>query len=68
MNFLDAKELQKHAMKSRHGWLRFFKFGYVDTDIRNDVLETIVRVTEDITEFDAHQARLDFVRRYPIKD
>lgn len=68
MNFFDAKELQKHAMKSRHGWLRFLKFGYVDADIRNDVHETIIRIKEDIVEFDAHQARLDFVRRYPIED
>ena len=67
MNFLDAKELQKHAMKSRHGWLRFFRFG-VDNDIKNEVHETIIRIKNDVTEFDAHQARLDFVRRYPITD
>lgn len=68
MNFLDAKELQKHAMKSRYGWRRFLRFGYVDADIRNDVQETIIRITDDLVEFDAHQARLDFVRRYTIED
>lgn len=68
MNFLDAKELQKHAMKSRYGWRRFLRFGYVDPSIKNDVLETITRITRNDFEFDEHQARLDFVRKYPIKD
>ena len=66
MNFLDAKELQKHAMKSQYGWRRFFMLP--TTAIKKDVHETIIRVKEDIVEFDAHQARLDFVRRYPIED
>jgi len=55
-------------MKCRYGWRRFLKFGYVDSDIRNDVHSTVVRVTNKNGEFDEHQARLDFVRKYPIKD
>ncbi len=68
MNFLDAKELQRHAMKSRYGWKRFFMFGHVNSEIRSDVHETIIRITDNLVEFDEHQARLDFVRKYPIKD
>lgn len=67
MNFLDAKELQKHAMKSRYGLWRFFIFG-IDSDIKTIVLDTIVRVENKEGEFDEYQARLDFVRKFPIKD
>jgi len=67
MDFSNAKEMQDHAMKCRYGWKRFFFFG-VDGDIREDVQSTIVRVTNKEGEFDEHQARLDFVRKYPIED
>jgi hypothetical protein len=68
MNFLDAKELQQHAMKARYGWRRFLMFGYVDADIKKQVHETIIRITNKDGEFDEHQARLDFVRAFPIED
>jgi len=67
MNFTDAKELRKHAMKSRYGLWRFFMFG-TTSDIRSKVLVTIERIQNDDSEFDAHQARLDFVREFPIRD
>lgn len=67
MNFLDAKELQKHAMKARYGWRRFFLFG-IDNDIQSIVLETLIRVRNKDGEFDEYQARLDFIREFPIKD
>lgn len=67
MNFLDANELQKHAMKSRYGFFRFFIFR-VDADIKTIVLDTIVRVQNKEGEFDEYQARLDFVRKFPVKD
>jgi len=68
MNFLDAKELRKHAMKCRYGWRRWLMHGYVPSSIQQDVQDTIVRIKSDIGEFDAHQARLDFIRKYPITD
>lgn len=67
MNFLDAKELQKHAMKAKYGWRRFLKFG-VDENIRSIVRQTIIHVENKSGEFDEFQARLDFVRQFPIKD
>ena len=66
MNFLDPKELQKHAMKSRYGKWRFLL--PTPMEIKNDVELTIIRIKRDDTEFDAHQARLDFIRKYPIED
>lgn len=67
MNFLNAKELQNHAMKCRYGWRRFFKVR-VDLDIIETVFATIARIERKDFEFDEHQARLDFVRKFPIKD
>jgi len=66
MNFLDRKELTRHAMKSRYGWRRFFV--PVPSDITKDVTITIARIKTKIVDFDDHQSRLDFVRKYPIED
>ena len=67
MNFTDAKELRKHAIKCRYGIWRFFVLG-TPSDIKSKVLTTIERIRNDDGEFDAHQARLDFVREFPIHD
>lgn len=66
MKFLDAKELTNHAMKCRYGWRRFFM--PVPSEIKADVHDTITRIQTDAAEFEEHQARLDFIRKYPIKD
>ena len=67
MNFFDAKELQNHAMKCRYGWFRVFKFG-VDTDIKQTVHDTITNIRIKNGPIDEYQARLDFVREFPVKD
>lgn len=66
MNFQNAKELKNHAMKAAYGWRRFFM--PVPKSIKDDVQKTVVRVTRKDSDFDEYQARLDFVRKYPIKD
>jgi len=67
MNFLDAKELQKHAMKARYGWLRFFV--PVPRSIKNDAFNTAHRIRNNGGRVEEQsQARLDFVRKYPVKD
>lgn len=67
MNFFDAKELQTHAMKCRYGWFRFLKFG-VDSDIKTKAFQTVLNVKLKNGPIDEYQARLDFIREFPIKD
>ena len=67
MNFLDGKELQKHAMKARYGWRRFFV--PVPRSIKNDAFNTAHTVRNNGGRPEEQtQARLDFVRKYPVKD
>ncbi len=67
MNFLDDKELQKHAMKCRYGWRRFFMI--VTNEIRNDAVDTARRIRNNGGRpSEQTSARMDFVRKYPVKD
>lgn len=67
MNFLDAEELQKHAMKTKYGWRRYFML--VPKSIKNDAFNTACRIRNNGGRVEVqNQARLDFVRKYPIKD
>ena len=67
MNFLDAKELQKHAMKAKYGWRRFFM--PVTKTIKNDAFDTThrIRANGGYPE-EQTSARMDFVRKYPVED
>ena len=67
MNFLDSKELQKHAMKARYGWRRFFVF--TPQEIKNDAFDTARLIRSNGGRpSEQTSARMEFVRKYPIED
>ena len=67
MNFLSTKELQAHAMKAKYGFLRFV----IPTTkaIKKDAWDTSRRIRMNGGRGEEQtSAKMDFIRKYPVKD